>query len=199
MSTAGTLYDEIIRYGSAKLLSAQTFSNVTFIDFVAPLAFALGYRTFWFDFDSVTCSISGAHFRAYVSADGGSTFQGDYLWSMQRMYSHGAADTYGSVAFSPGSAGGDYRGSIWVSDAQYSPGPYYMNGYMCFNRQAAGLGGVRNIYGTTTYRHPSLGIAIKTHGSVPWAGGWDWNAIRLQYNTGTMSGMIRCYGLKTGS
>jgi hypothetical protein len=196
MSTVGTLYDDTITNGFAKLLSAQVVTNVSVVDFVAPLAFGLGYRTFWFDFDNLICNTDSQRLVAYVSTNGGASFQGDYLWSILRTYSHLAMDTYGSVALTPDSGGGVYRGTMWIGDGQ--AGNLYTSGRLYFNRCAAGLGGTRMLYGEVVNRHPSYGVSVMQNAQTPWAGG-DWNAIRFQYTAGTMSGAIRLYGLKTGS
>jgi hypothetical protein len=191
MSTVGTLYDETIKNGCTKLLSAQVVTNVSVVDFVAPLSFALGYRTFLFDFDNLKCSTDSNRLVAYASTDGGASWGGDYLWSFIRVYTHSAADFYGSVAL-----GGGYRANMFVGDTQWVSG--YISGFYYFHRQAAGAGGIRVSYGEVIIRHPSVGVTSMQHSQANWFGG-DVNAIRFTYPGSLMSGTIRCYGLKTGS
>jgi hypothetical protein len=197
MSTAGTLYDETVKNGFAKLLSAQTVTNVSAVDFVAPLAFALGYRTFWFDFYNLVCNTNNDRFVANVSWDGGTSWGPDFLWSFIRCYSHQAADTYGSVALSPSAAGGVYRGVMWLGHDQAAN--LYISGRLYFHRGVQGASGYRGCYGEMTGRHPSAGVSIISHAQFSWFSPADFNAIRFYFTGSTMSGTIRCYGLKTGS
>jgi hypothetical protein len=190
MSTAGTLYDETIKNGFAKLLSAQVVTNVSVVDFVAPLAFALGYRTFWFDLDNLLCNSDGQRLVSYVSTDGGASWGGDYLWSFIRCYSHNAADFYGSVAL-----GGGYRANMFVGDT--AAANLYTSGRLYFHRIQAGASGTRALYGEIVCRYTGR-VTLMSHSQHTWFGG-DPTAIRFQYTAGTMSGAIRLYGLKTGS
>lgn len=197
MSTVGTLYDETVKNGFAKLLSAQVLTNASYVDFIAPLAYNLGYRTYWFDFDHLQIT-SGGNDRlvSYVSWDGGVNWCPDHLWSIIRCYSHNASDTYGSVALNPsGSPTAPYRDVLWIGLDQVAVG--YQSGRLYFHRGAAGAGGYRPLYGEMTGLQSGQ-IALLQHAQYTWHAQNQFNAIRFRYTVGLMTGVIRCYGLKTG-
>ena len=79
MSTAGTLYDETIKNGYAKLLMTQTASNAAAIDFTLPYT---EFDSFEFDLDCIKTTAAD-WFLICCSNDGGVSFpaSADYWWA----------------------------------------------------------------------------------------------------------------------
>ena len=193
MSTVGTLYDETVKNGFAKLLSVQTFTGVYVCDFVAPLS-SLEYRTFWFDIDNLIGSNTDQYLFMYTSHDGGATWNTTTnYWVILIGYSHTTTAFYGSVmAGAPAQAYLQPGGSV-----QYGPLP--LAGRVYFYRSSVNEGGGKVFEWHITFRHPSYGMCC-TWGGGGYYGHHGINGVRFQYNAGaTMTGAIRCYGLKKGS
>lgn len=78
MSTAGTLYDETVKNGFARLLQSQSPTNVVNIAFISDLTDT--YEVYFFDFTDVM-STADAWFYCQLSSTAGSTWSADYYYA----------------------------------------------------------------------------------------------------------------------
>jgi len=196
MSTVGTLYDETIKFGYAKLLQVSTASGASSIDFVAPLA--LDYDTFWFDLDSLTPSLNSAILIIYVSTNSGSSWQAgtDYYWYTFLVQPGGAgAASYSSTALPETTY-------MRISQPQSAPAGFYpTDGRVTFNLgpNRGTTGGHRSFDWITINQDPASGYPVASTGGGAYTGTAP-NGVRIFFSGGsTITGIIRCYGLKKGS
>lgn len=198
MSTVGTIYDETIKYGFAKLLSTQTASNSTSIAFTAPFVGDL-YDTYVFDLFGLAPSVD-TFLAMRFSTDGGATWAATDYWTqyIRQDANASAPVSYGSI----------YQGVAWqatfvLSDFQYSTGnPGRLSGRVRFNRAyPSGGAGVRNVEWQLAHHCSNPG---STNTFAQGGGGWVAtnyvNGVLFFYSGGNIvSGSIRCYGLKGGT
>jgi hypothetical protein len=187
MSVAGTLYEETVKFGHAKLLSTQTASSVVYLTFISQ--FTSEFNSYHFDFINLTHGDpSWPIFCCQFTNDGGASWITGYWWASYYNCSHGPAyGTQGSV----------YNANL-TNVVRLSLSPYHANTPLAGEAQM--------------YCSPGKSMSWQSHISVnePNNGQGQWivgaaldagaNGIRFFYYNGTpiLSGTIRMYGLRSG-
>ena len=192
MSTVGTLYDETIKNGFAKLLAVQVVSSpVATIDFVAP--FTSTYDNYIFDVDCLQSDNTSNYFMFYPSVNSGVSWLNlENLWAIGAIWSHQAITTYGSTIYT-----GARTYMQMTYDAQYGPLPLSCTIY--FNRGPPGSGGEKQYQWTNIYRTPGTGACMTWGNGATNSTYAMMTGIRFLYSGGNIiSGAIRVYGIKTG-
>ena len=102
MSTAGTLYDETIKNGFAKLLSITACGTAATVGISIPT----GYDSYWFDLDALYFTLDNGFLVARVSTDNGASYKADsYWWSATTIWGNlpaGTVSQYGSSVLGGG-------------------------------------------------------------------------------------------------
>jgi hypothetical protein len=194
MTTVGTVYDETIKFGFAKLLQVQSFSNNYSLVFVTP--FTLPFHTFLFDLVNINAASTYDWLFAQVSTDSGASWLGaNYYWGSSYSTSHGdgagnnvsgtqANTTDGAntnVFELTGGGNGGAGGNPWGGEVIVTFRP----------------GKNAEFQWHTTVRSPSYGQHNYFGGGVV---DGACNAVRFASAQGGnfSSGIIRCYGLRMG-
>jgi len=86
MPTTGTIYDETIKYGVARVITRQNASNSANITFISGLE-DTQYDGYCFDFNNLIPSVEGA-LLAYISFNGGSTWVTDWWYGMWSTFTN---------------------------------------------------------------------------------------------------------------
>lgn len=189
MTTAGTLYDETVGGGFAKLLNSTVISNgATLVGISLPSA----YDAFMFDLESIYCTGQPA-FLIRVSIDNGATWLQSYYWSMSTVFSYNANawSPYGSHTL-----GGGH--TTWLG---WSHG--WFDGHPLGGRVRLFQNSGTNAFSTVLFRYscpqPSYYTACNV-GSGWWPGGTAINAIAFLPSGGSFTGgTIRMYGMRKGT
>jgi hypothetical protein len=191
MSTAGTLYDETVGGGFAKLLNSTVISNGASL---VGISLPVGYDAFLIDLESIFCTGQPA-FIIRVSIDNGASWiAANYYWSMSTIFSNDPVNTwrpYGSFTL------GDPH-PTWLG---WSHG--FIDGYPLGGRVRVFPNSGANAFSTILFRyscvHPTLYTACNV-GSGWWPGGTAINAIAfLPSSSSFTSGTIRLYGMRKGT
>jgi hypothetical protein len=194
MSVAGTLYEETVQKGFARLLTTQAANNSATITFVSGLESNSPYDTFLFDFTDVKPNTVSTYLRAQWSYDGGATWIGTAHFQAytNSFYNTGSnisgTSTSGSFDLSNSGAntltGLSFGGELWL---HRGPTPYanpnysYVIWHLLTWSQAYG----------SLYLAGS-GFAASTLGTP--------NAFRFFFGSGNIvSGAFRMYGIKRGT
>ena len=196
MSTVGTLYDETVKFGFAKLLSVQSVTSASFIDFIAP--FAAGevdkYSSYIFEIDGLVPTVD-ASLWILVSTDGGATWKtsgGGYSWEWGYAYANNpAVNYYGSITL-----GTTYMDHFQTGGSTY--GLYAIDGRVKFN--PGSNVGVKNFGWELSCLPGGSGSMAFAFGG----GGYHLlsgiNGVRFMFTVNTInSGTIRLYGLRKGT
>ena len=197
MSTVGTLYDETVKFGFAKLLSTQAASNSASLDFIAPFV-GNAYDTFIFDLFALGPTATDTAYLAMVlSADGGATWGSSGYWTeyaRQGAFVPGPPIAHGSV----------YQGAaaqtlFALSDYQYAPAGRLSGRVRC-NPGLSSEGGVKSFEWQLAHHAQTSGGNTLVIGGGGWSVTHVINGVRFFYSGTTVAtGSIRCYGLKRGT
>jgi hypothetical protein len=192
MSTVGTLYDEAIKFGTAKLLTVASATDV------ANMSFLMNNPDFdTYIFEMVTqFPAAGIYLYSRWSGDGGASWLAtqSYVWTTAIMNVHGGAPNV--IYYSSTQLGTVYLEFGRIGWASLAAG-YPMSGRLIFYR-SPGAGGVKYMeWMMSNYSNLSYGWISATGNcyNVSMAGP---NAILFYPHTGLMSGTIRMYGLRKG-
>jgi hypothetical protein len=185
MSVAGTLYEETVKFGHAKLLSTQTANNVVYMTFQSP--FTSEFNSYHFDIINLTHGSSaypslGAQL---MNASGAIT---GYWYSYFYNCSH--SNVYGNA--------GSVVSSLDTNAIQLTVSSYPVNSPVTgevFIHCAPGK--ACQFSSHVSVNHPSYGQGQMITGTALDAG---CNGVRFFFWNGTpiISGTIRMYGLRSG-
>jgi len=186
VSTVGTLYDDTIKNGYAKLLSVSTVSTpVASIDLSCAYA---GFDSYYFDLDQLM--MDGLILRLLASADNGATYPtGGNQWVMHSMFLSSGANPYRSYA---NGVLGVYT-YTQIAHAAY-PGNAISGRVRLSNTDPRG-----NILFKTS------GVFSTWYEMLNWGGAYmdgvvPVNKLRFCTDAGNIaSGTVRTYGLRTGA
>jgi hypothetical protein len=180
MSTVGTLYDEAIKFGYAKLLTVNIANNSSALDFVSGLA--LGYDSYIFDVDKLYSNVSNANLYWRVSSDSGSSYiQTTYLAGISRVLptvGHQFVGYNAGTEFVPQLGPGasqSLSGRVYMQPAQ-NKFTWHFSAFVDGYRQTLTFGGGANFSVATI------------------------NAVRFAFASANLTtGAIRLYGMKKGT
>jgi hypothetical protein len=187
MSVAGTLYEETVKFGHAKLLSSQTANSVVYLTFTTP--FTSEFNSYQFDIINLTHGSTAYPWLAcQMSSDRGASWITGYWWGCYYICSH--SNVYGT------------QGSVYTPTVQdvvrIALDAYPANTPTAGEAQMyCAPGKAMQFQAHTSINHPSYGQGQWVVGTAVDAGA---NAIRFFFNNGTpiLSGTIRMYGLRSG-
>ena len=187
MGTVGTMYDETVKFGFAKLLQVQTLTNAGSAIFISP--FTQNFHTFIFDFLDLYPTAGYDWLWAQVSTNGGVSWLGaNYYWGYVYSTSHAAVYNASGNYVVGGSTnvfqltGGGHNPNPWSGEVilNFRPGK---------NAELQWHFTVRN----TDYQQWNMFGGGVCDGAV--------NAVQFALATGNTiaKGTIRCYGMRLGT
>ena len=192
MSTVGTLYDETIKNGFAKLLSIQYApAGTASINFVSE--FSSAYDAYLFDIDNIFMARDDCHFILRVSIDGGASWRVDnYYWSCSTLFSNQNPNIHN--AYGSATLGGVHLTWMMLTHASIIGHP--LSGRVRFfpNNENS----LSHVLWRTVGIQPSLYTQVNMGGGF-WPYGNFVNGIQFLAHAGTISGNIRMYGMRTGA
>ena len=189
MSAVGTLYDETIQNGFAKLLSTTVIANgAGSAGFVLPAA----HDSYLLDLDAIYMNTDGAALLARVSNNNGASYAADnYWWSATTIWSNAVNPSfsqYGSAVL-----GGGHTTWLWLSHGNWL-GHSAMGRVRVYPHVNVG-----NVLWKTGTLQPTNYNACHI-GSGFWASAGGVNAIQFLPHVGVFTGgTIRLFGLKKGT
>ena len=191
MSTVGTLYDETVKYGSAKLLSVAPASNSASLDF---LNLTFDFPVYVFDLVAMLPTVMGSNLLLRISTNNGATF--DVTEGYHSHWSYSMSHTTGGAHGSYISGAGAHRTWFYIGNLQNSGAT--LIGRVIFYRR--GLSGGRHFeWWSTTYRSDAGTGTMSIVGHGVQGSYMTVDAVRFYYSSGTIaSGVIRCYGMRPG-
>ena len=189
MSTAGTLYDETIKFGHGKLLQIATASGAASI---AITGFDPTFDSYVIDLDNFYNVTEGQYLVMQVSYDSGATWKttASYYWA-----------SFSSISnYTP-------PGIHWYSSLNLSEASWLRmsHGMTPGNALVARVRVFQNPVGYThlTWHCGGWHSSYITHdwiGSGMWVGNVGLvNGVRWNFTSGTVSGTVRLYGMRTGA
>ena len=196
MSTAGTMYEETVRYGYAKHLQTQIIPGGTIYPaFTTP--FTTGYDTLIFEI-LATPNAGAINLGSRISFDGGANYLvEDAYWAlMQHTFSAPSGGVYGSFY------GSQNAGAGYMTYAQHAASPtadWPVFGEIVVKRARP----YNTIQGHIVYHHPSVDFISSVGASMyVGTGSSTTNINGIQFFFGNSSfqagSIIRCYGIKKG-
>lgn len=189
MSVAGTLYEETVQLGFAKLLSVQTAANSASISFVTP--FTLGFNTYYWDFAFVRSASNAQSFYINISVDGGSNWNGANWSQYIRAGSHYAGQGIGSIA-----VGG--TGNLALGPAPYADTP--LDGRLILNNAVSAPDCPSVTWHTACYYYANFAEFIGSGSGIFSGISGPINGIKFMFDASNIKdGTIRMWGLRKGT
>jgi hypothetical protein len=178
MSTVGTLYDETIKFGLARLQSSSLISAaVQYVTFALPT----GFSTFLFDLCNLRPGTDNQTLHVQVSMDNGATWKTDaaYYWTRFYVTSHGVSPSGGVV-----NAVGGAETSLQISGVTSNTVGGDVAGELVYHR---GNANVAPFTWHTCSLTPSLGSNAVRGAGTYWVSGTV-NTVRLFFAVGNVVG-----------
>jgi len=183
MPIAGTLYDETIKNGYAKLLSVNRLVNAASVTLTLDAA----HDNFIINMDNIYCSdVAGVPY-AWFSFDNGATWHNFYYWSASVLYQT-YATTWGQHVSS-------VHGDSWIRLALNSAGGHPLSGRLRLFAGRQGFGDIAHLLwkigSSGEYPFIQIGCGFPGLGNRP-------THVVFYWSPGNISGTVQMYGMKKG-